>query len=464
MIDLKKYNNLFSDAVKNLEKKFPYASAFAQVIDSKTVLSTTREDKVNFPDPEAGFVLSIFNGQYFIEYSSIRLNENEVKKGVENLISNNDLIKSNFTIDPGEKIEKDFYQKIEIDPSNISLSKYFEKSKENREKIEKLSNLIQMAAYRIGYEKRDELFVNRNKRLFQRLCRFDSIYYFVLSDGKNSAEMFDGFSKIGGFENAEFDQIKTKKSIEDASKILGAPRLNPGVYKCIFSPAMSGMFAHEAFGHGTETDMFLKNRAKGKEYIGKQVASKLVNMWDSPNLGEKYDNAVASYFFDHEGELTNSTQIIKDGILISGLTDLNSALKLNMKRTPNGRRESYSHKAYARMTNTYFENGSTPLEEMIKMVDYGFYIDHATNGMEDPKGWGIQLEALYAAEIKNGQFTGKVFSPVIVTGYVPDLLMSISAVGNDFKISSLGYCGKGHKEWVKVTDGGPHLLLQARLA
>jgi len=77
---------------------------------------------------------------------------------------------------------------------------------------------------------------------------------------------------------------------------------------------------------------------------------------------------------------------------------------------------------------------------------------------------GIQLESLYAAEIKNGRLTGNIFSPVIVTGYVPDLLMSITAVSDQFKISSMGYCGKGHKEWVKVTDGGPHLLLKARLA
>ena len=42
--------------------------------------------------------------------------------------------------------------------------------------------------------------------------------------------------------------------------------------------------------------------------------------------------------------------------------------------------------------------------------------------MEDPKGWGIQLEALYAEKIKDGKLTGEVFSPVVVTGYVPDIL------------------------------------------
>ena len=66
-------------------------------------------------------------------------------------------------------------------------------------------------------------------------------------------------------------------------------------------------------------------------------------------------------------------------------------------------------------------------------------------------------------EIKNGKLTGKVYSPVIVTGFVPDLLNSISMVGKERFIKGLGFCGKGHKEWVKVTDGGPYLKLRAQL-
>jgi TldD protein len=84
--------------------------------------------------------------------------------------------------------------------------------------------------------------------------------------------------------------------------------------------------------------------------------------------------------------------------------------------------------------------------------------------MEDPKGWGIQCEGSMAEEIRGGKLTGRVFSPVIVTGFVPDLLQSISAVSRDVAITGLGMCGKGHKEWVKVTDGGPYLRLKARVA
>lgn len=42
--------------------------------------------------------------------------------------------------------------------------------------------------------------------------------------------------------------------------------------------------------------------------------------------------------------------------------------------------------------------------------------------MEDPKNWGIQCMVNIAREIKDGEFTGKIFSPIVLTGYVPDLL------------------------------------------
>ena len=66
-------------------------------------------------------------------------------------------------------------------------------------------------------------------------------------------------------------------------------------------------------------------------------------------------------------------------------------------------------------------------------------------------------------EIINGEFTGKVVSPVIMTGYVPDLLKSIDMIGTDINVYGSGYCGKGYKEFVKAADGGPYLRAKARL-
>ncbi len=85
------------------------------------------------------------------------------------------------------------------------------------------------------------------------------------------------------------------------------------------------------------------------------------------------------------------------------------------------------------------------------------------SGMEDPKHWGIQCIIQMGREIRDGKLTGRVFAPIILTGYVPDLLGNISMVSSDREIFGSGGCGKGHKEWVKVADGGPYLKTIGRL-
>ena len=115
------------------------------------------------------------------------------------------------------------------------------------------------------------------------------------------------------------------------------------------------------------------------------------------------------------------------------------------------------------MTNTLFDSGSSTLEEMIASIDKGYLLCGMQSGMEDPKHWGIQCIIERGYEIIDGKLTGKVVSPLVMTGYVPDLLGSVSMVSSDRGVFGNGACGKGHKEWVKVADGGPYLKAKVRL-
>ena len=115
------------------------------------------------------------------------------------------------------------------------------------------------------------------------------------------------------------------------------------------------------------------------------------------------------------------------------------------------------------MTNTWFAPGTSSVEEMIKSIKHGYLLAETDNGMEDPKNWNIQCVCSYGREIKDGKFTGKIVAPVCMTGYVPDLLKSISMVSKEFEVIGSGYCGKGYKEWVPVADGGPYLKAKCKL-
>ena len=249
------------------------------------------------------------------------------------------------------------------------------------------------------------------------------------------------------------------KLLHEAHMLTTAKAMIPGEYDIVTDTEMTGLICHEAFGHGVEMDMFVKDRALAKDYVGKYVASPIVNMRD----GAAATLSAGSYFFDDEGVLAGDTQIIRDGILVTGISDLTSALELGTAPSGNGRRESSRRKAYARMTNTFIEPGSDSFEDMIASIDHGFYVCECDNGMEDPKNWAIQCVAKYAIEIVDGKLTDNWFSPVIISGYVPDLLKSISMVSREHKIVGAGMCGKGYKEWVRVSDGGPSVKARAKL-
>ena len=196
-----------------------------------------------------------------------------------------------------------------------------------------------------------------------------------------------------------------------------------------------------------------------KHCVGEYVASPIANMHD----GAAAAFSAASYFFDDDGILAQDTQIIKDGILVAGLSDLASAAQLGTRPTGNGRRQSYSHKAYARMTNTFFEPGKDKLEDMIRSVEHGYMLFETNNGMEDPKNWQIQCTAEYGIEIRDGKLTDHYVSPVVMSGFVPDLLKSISMISDASEVIGAGFCGKGYKEWVRVSDGGPNLKVRVKL-
>ena len=304
-----------------------------------------------------------------------------------------------------------------------------------------------------------KMFLTKNRDMRQSYVYSEGSAAAVVMENGMTRVGYDGISGLCGPELFSGLEEKLKKAVEDAVTLLGAGRIEPGEYEVIASPEIAGRIAHEAFGHGVEMDMFVKNRALGKDYIGKRVGSDLVTMHE----GALCAKDVTSYAFDDEGTPAGDVTEIETGILKAGICDALSALRLGTAPTGNGKRENFEHKVYTRMTNTVFDSGTDSLEDMIASVKFGYLLEGVQSGMEDPKHWGIQCIMNAGREIVDGKLTGKVVSPIIMTGYVPDLLGNISMVSPHREIFGNGGCGKGHKEWVKVADGGPYLKTKARL-
>ena len=304
-----------------------------------------------------------------------------------------------------------------------------------------------------------KLFLTKNRHMAQSYVYSEGFIQAVVNREGSTRAGRASLSGLAGPEIFAGLSDKTEEAVEQALVLLDADRIEPGEYEIICTPEVSGLIAHEAFGHGVEMDMFVKERALGKEYIGKRVGSDLVTMHEGALCAEN----VTSYAFDDEGVPAGDVTEIDHGILKTGICDALSAKRLGTRPTGNGKRENYEHKVYTRMTNTMFDSGTDTAEDMIASVKYGWLLEGMQSGMEDPKHWGIQCIVERGLEIRDGKLTGKVVAPIVMTGYVPDLLGSISMASTDREVFGSGACGKGHKEWVKVSDGGPYLKAKARL-
>ena len=304
-----------------------------------------------------------------------------------------------------------------------------------------------------------KLFLSRARDLEQAYHWAQGYLVPVVRRGEDTRLMHQSYSGLKGVELLEELERGLEPTLETAEELLGAGRVSPGLYDVILAPEVAGLLAHEAFGHGVEMDMFVKGRARARQYLGRPVGSGRVNMHDGARAAEQ----VGSFWFDDEGSLGTDTRIIEDGLFRTGISDLLSALRLGTEPTGNGVRESFARKAYARMTNTFFAPGADRLEDMIASIRQGYLLERFVSGMEDPRNWGLQGVILYGREIAGGKLSGKVVSPVIMTGYVPEVLGSISMAGAELRLSGSGMCGKGHKEYVKNSAGGPYLKCRLRL-
>ena len=446
--------------------EFEYASILAEDMMGKHYRVSRQSVVVGEGDNARGFVVKALDGGRYAEYSFTELEADTIPAvvgAVKALLASRvrpEGLGANAYAPPAEEptVFSDATE-YETDPEEAGDEAILARLTALRDKGLAMDEALLDFIAQMTWQRYTKLFLSREKDMTQSVMYLDGAVATAAVKGQEVKQAYRPCSGLGGMELMASLEQSVAPCVKTVLDLLDSEPMIPGEYECICDPATTGMIVHEAFGHGVEMDMFVKDRAQAPQFVGKYVASPLVTMHDGASSALQ----TATYFFDDEGTLAHDTVIIDKGVLKTGISDLQSALALGTEPTGNGRRESFARKAYTRMTNTWFEPGHDKLEDMIASVKYGMYLECPSSGMEDPKNWGIQCMVNIAREIKDGKLTGRIFSPVVLTGYVPDLLKSISAMSEATELSGSGFCGKGHKEWVKVSDGGPYIKARIRL-
>jgi TldD protein len=228
-----------------------------------------------------------------------------------------------------------------------------------------------------------------------------------------------------------------------------------GPMTVVLGPGWPGVLLHEAIGHGLEGDFNRKGSSTFAGRIGERVAAKGVTVVDDGTIADRR----GSLNVDDEGNATQCTTLIEDGILRGYIQDTLNARLMKMPATGNGRRESYAHLPMPRMTNTYMLGGDRDPEEIIASVKKGLYAVNFGGGQVDITNGKFVFSASEAWMIEDGKLAYPVKGATLI-GNGPDVLNRVSMIGNDMRLDSgVGVCGKDGQS-VPVGVGQPTLRIE----
>lgn len=252
----------------------------------------------------------------------------------------------------------------------------------------------------------------------------------------------------------EILQDYAQKAVHQATVNLDARPAPAGTMTVVLGSGWPGILLHEAIGHGLEGDFNRKGSSAFSGRVGERVAAPGVTVVDDGTIPRRR----GSLNIDDEGNPTQCTVLIEDGILRGYLQDSLNARLMDLPVTGNGRRESFAHIPMPRMTNTYMLNGDKDPAEIIASVKHGLYAANFGGGQVDITSGKFVFSAAEAYMIEDGKITYPVKGATLI-GNGPDVLTRVSMIGNDMLLDpGVGTCGKEGQS-VPVGVGQPTLRI-----
>ncbi len=260
----------------------------------------------------------------------------------------------------------------------------------------------------------------------------------------------------GRFDYAYFDDEILERyasdAVHQALTNLDARPAPAGQMTVVLGAGWPGILLHEAIGHGLEGDFNRKGSSAFSGRVGERVAADGVTVVDDGTIARRR----GSLNIDDEGNPTQCTVLIENGILKGYLQDSLNARLMGVGTTGNARRESFAHIPMPRMTNTYMLNGDKDPQEIIASVKHGLYAANFGGGQVDITSGKFVFSAAEAYMIEDGKISYPVKGATLI-GNGPDVLTRVSMIGNDMKLDpGVGTCGKEGQS-VPVGVGQPTL-------
>lgn len=259
----------------------------------------------------------------------------------------------------------------------------------------------------------------------------------IASNGKETQTGTESPGSLAGYEFIE--ELPVEELAKNAARIavtmLDADYAPSGKMPVIIESGFGGVIFHEACGHSLETTSVAKDASIFCGKVGQQIAAPCVTAIDDGTIVNEWGSSV----IDDEGNFTQRTVLIENGVLQSYMVDRLGGKKTGYEPTGSGRRESYRYAPTSRMRNTYLAPGKSTLEDMLEGVSFGLYAKKMGGGSVEPSTGDFNFAVQEGYLIREGKIAEPVRGATLI-GNGADILMKIDRVGKDLK-QAQGMCG-----------------------
>ena len=257
---------------------------------------------------------------------------------------------------------------------------------------------------------------------------------------------------LGGYEILKKSQNIALETAKNALELLNAKPAKPGKFDIIMDPSLSGTFVHEAFGHAAEADGVIAGESILADKMNTKIGEDIVTIVDDGTLEDQFGFSP----YDDEGVNGQKNVIVKDGVLVGFMHNLETASKMGVKPTGNARAMNISSSPLVRMTNMYLKPGTSTLDEMIEEVKNGLLCIGWTYGYCEITGQ-FMFKMAKAYLIENGEKT-QIIKDAAISGLTLSVLKRIKMLSKDYEMDP-GHCGKEGQS-ISVGSGGPYTLIK----
>lgn len=435
---------------KTLSSGGEYADIFVEHRKPTSIQMEDNQLEKIFTGTDSGIGIRLISkGKTFYAYSNDSTEQSLVELA-ENLAKMSSTESKNITIDLRQSKPKTDFQ-ITMPPENVPFDKKIELVKSANNTARSFDKRIKqvIVTYRdfiqnVQIATSDGSIAEDNRVYTTAVINVIAIENGIIQTGYEPAGGFIGFELFSKVNVEELALTAAKRAL----RMLSAKRASGGRMPVVISSEAGGTMIHEAIGHGLEADLAQQGLSVYSNKINSIVASNLITVIDDATIPYKR----GSFRFDDEGTPSQSTVLVKNGILTNYMYDKYTAMQDKTSSTGNGRRESYHHRPIPRMTNTMIAPGKSSPEEIIKSTHKGLFVKKMGGGQVNTVTGDFVFEVQDACLIENGEL-GEPVRGAMLIGNGPEVLKSIDFVGSDLGFS-IGTCGKDN-QGVPVSDAMP---------